>query len=312
MVKLIDTSNKIEYRGSTGSLYKIWFTNLILKIITLGIYSFWAKVNIRKYIFSNLFLLEDNFAYLGNGKEQFKGFVKIIPIVIFAIFCYEYSEAREDLLGTILAFVMILGIIYYNSYKAMRYKLSRITYRGIRGRLVGSPTEYLFLKFKKLFFGIITFGYLIPKYDLLARSYMTNNAYFGSERFRFKGNHNDLLTTNMITILLYFPTLGFSRLWYHAKIKNYIINYTKLGDLRFEGSFTGGKYLALVFKSIFVIIFTFGIGMPFVYNMYAKFLTKNISILGQIETSKIMQNKDKISASSDELEGLLDGDAGII
>jgi len=52
---LINTSqtteeiHKIEYTGSVSELMPVVLKNLFFMIITLGIYRFWAKTNLRKY-----------------------------------------------------------------------------------------------------------------------------------------------------------------------------------------------------------------------------------------------------------------------
>jgi uncharacterized membrane protein YjgN (DUF898 family) len=46
------SNHTINYVGSSGKLFPIVLINLFLTIITIGIYRFWAKTNIRKYFWS--------------------------------------------------------------------------------------------------------------------------------------------------------------------------------------------------------------------------------------------------------------------
>jgi uncharacterized membrane protein YjgN (DUF898 family) len=39
-----------EFRGTGGEYFRIWIVNLLLTILTLGIYSAWAKVRQLRYL----------------------------------------------------------------------------------------------------------------------------------------------------------------------------------------------------------------------------------------------------------------------
>ena len=47
---LEEKRTKIAYFGKTRDIVKIWLINILLNIVTLGIYSFWGRVRIRRYI----------------------------------------------------------------------------------------------------------------------------------------------------------------------------------------------------------------------------------------------------------------------
>ncbi|WP_438993144.1 DUF898 family protein [Pseudemcibacter sp.] len=68
---LINTSqtteeiHKIEYSGSVSELMPVVLKNLFFMIITLGIYRFWAKTNLRKYYWNKTKLDNEIFIYTG-------------------------------------------------------------------------------------------------------------------------------------------------------------------------------------------------------------------------------------------------------
>ena len=45
-----------EFRGNGGEYFRIWIVNLLLTIVTLGIYSAWAKVRRLRYFYGNTYL----------------------------------------------------------------------------------------------------------------------------------------------------------------------------------------------------------------------------------------------------------------
>ena len=55
-----------QFTGSGFEYFKIWIVNLCLTVITLGIYSAWAKVRRNRYFYGNTQLAGDAFEYLAN------------------------------------------------------------------------------------------------------------------------------------------------------------------------------------------------------------------------------------------------------
>ena len=73
--------HRLSFHGSGGSLFGIQIVNLFLTLVTLGIYSFWGRVKVRKYMMSQSDFEGDRFAYHGTGKELLIGWLKAIVII---------------------------------------------------------------------------------------------------------------------------------------------------------------------------------------------------------------------------------------
>src|SRR5262245_12840993 len=86
----------IVYDGKTGELYKIFFMNLFLGIITLGIYHYWGKTRHRRYVTSSFILKEDRFEYTGYGSELFWGALKAFIILIIVSIPFFYAVYKQQ------------------------------------------------------------------------------------------------------------------------------------------------------------------------------------------------------------------------
>jgi hypothetical protein len=64
---------RIRFSGTAGEYFGIWIVNLFLTVITLGIYSAWAKVRKKRYFYGNTWLADGNFEYHGNPLAILKG-----------------------------------------------------------------------------------------------------------------------------------------------------------------------------------------------------------------------------------------------
>jgi hypothetical protein len=76
------TSNRFKFQGQGRTLFGITFLNLIKTVFTLGIYQFWAKTNVRQYIWSQTLFAGDRFSYHGTGKELLLGAMLFITAIV--------------------------------------------------------------------------------------------------------------------------------------------------------------------------------------------------------------------------------------
>jgi len=103
----------LQFRGSGSEYFKIWIVNILLTIITLGIYHPWAKVRNRRYFYGNTNLAERNFEYHATGKQLFLGF--IIGVIFFAIYTFVTNVAPQYALVFVLLFMLIFPWLIWRS-----------------------------------------------------------------------------------------------------------------------------------------------------------------------------------------------------
>ena len=121
----------LEFRGNTWEYFKIYMLNLFLTIITLGIYSPWAKVKNKRYLQSHIFLDNQNFEYHAKGKNIFLArlviFVAILFLLVIGAVFPQYA-ITSGILSSIF-FVLIISWAHVNSF-SFNAKMS--SYRNIR------------------------------------------------------------------------------------------------------------------------------------------------------------------------------------
>src|SRR5712691_10481567 len=71
-----DSFRRPRFHGVGGTLFGIHIVNVLLTLVTLGVYYFWAKTRVRQYLFGQTEIAGDRFAYHGNGKELLLGTLK--------------------------------------------------------------------------------------------------------------------------------------------------------------------------------------------------------------------------------------------
>lgn len=224
----------------------------------------------------------------------------------------SYNASMVKLFSTALTWSVILYIIFYAQYSALRYRLSRTTWCGIHGSLTGSPRKYAFMCIGRFIINIVTLGIAIPKSDLIKQGAITNNMYLGNKKASFHEGRGKLGSVNIKTLLLAIPTLGFSRLWYLAELRNQKLANLSFVGVHFKGTFTGYKYLKLSIGNLLILIATVGFGMPIILNRTINFSIKNIHVLGNVNELTISQGDEKTKAGNmgEGFEDSLDTDIG--
>lgn len=192
-------AHQLLYTGRTGTLFAIFFKNLALTIITLGLYRFWAKTRERRFLWSSTSIDGEPFEYTGTGKELFIGFLKamliLVPVFAALQFLHLWLGEADVTLAMALQYAQtfaILVLIYAGTYAARRYRMSRTLWRGIRFRQLGSAWRYVGHALLGLFLCVITLGFYFPYFQTRLLRYETDNLRFGSEKFRFTGKGGEM------------------------------------------------------------------------------------------------------------------------
>ena len=73
----------IEFTGQWGEYFRIWIVNVLLTIVTLGIYAAWAKVRKRRYFCANTRLLGHTFEYLADPLKIL--YCNLIVVALFLV-----------------------------------------------------------------------------------------------------------------------------------------------------------------------------------------------------------------------------------
>ncbi len=75
-------NDRVKHNATGGEFFVIFIINFLLTVLTLGIYSFWAKARTRRYLWSHTSFDNEQFEYDGNGLEMFLGFLKATGIEV--------------------------------------------------------------------------------------------------------------------------------------------------------------------------------------------------------------------------------------
>jgi uncharacterized membrane protein YjgN (DUF898 family) len=201
-------TQRLYFYGSGATLFGIHIVNVLLTLLTLGIYYFWGKIRVRRYLMNQTELLGDRFAFHGTGKELLRGWLKAalvfgIPLLLLGILP-PFLEAGPGVqsLAALGLYCLVQVFIPVAMVGARRYRLSRTSWRGIRFSFRGPAVEFLRIFIVGSLLSLLTVGLYYPFFEAQRYRFMTVNAYFGSRRFGFDGRSQDLLVLYLLAVLV--------------------------------------------------------------------------------------------------------------
>jgi uncharacterized membrane protein YjgN (DUF898 family) len=125
--------HRIEFTGSGSEYFRIWIVNLLLTVLTLGLYYPWAKVRKLKYMYSNTHVAGHALDFHGSPKQMLRGF--LLMVALFG--AYSFAGTVSKVAGGIAG--LALAAIWPALLRAsLRFRLANTSWRGLRFAFTGS------------------------------------------------------------------------------------------------------------------------------------------------------------------------------
>ncbi|MAO71674.1 MAG: hypothetical protein CMD02_04085 [Flavobacteriales bacterium] len=298
-------SYKLEFFGKGSEFFKITIVNWLLTLITLGIYFPWARVKQLKYIYGQTSLNNERFHYSGTGWELFLGFIKAILLFIawyFIIFLFGLINPIFAIIFIILSYVAIPPFFIHGSLK---YSMSRTSYRGVRFGYRGNRGELIVKFLIGTFLTIITLGLYSSWFSMNIRKYTHENFRYGDIEFSNDCNGSDFFWIIIKGYFLTLITFGIYSFWFNRDLFNYYWNNLKMKkdekNITCRSTATAGGFFELILVNLLIIIFTLGIGLPWVQIRTNKFICDNVKLKGDIDIDTVLQTEEEyIDATGEE------------
>jgi uncharacterized membrane protein YjgN (DUF898 family) len=188
---------KLEFRGSGRDYFRVWIVNLCLTLLTAGIFSAWAKVRKKRYLYSHTVLDGTPFQYLGQPFPILKG--RVVAAVLFIVY-YAVSYLSPAIMPFVLVGAVVLApwvVVRSASFNARYSAFRNMTFRFDSEYVSALRTIYWLGLIPALVVGTIfdwwgnwalaaaafgIFGLLFPWWMQRLKGFVVGNTVFGGER----------------------------------------------------------------------------------------------------------------------------------
>ena len=222
-----------EFTGNGWEYFKIWIVNVLLTIVTLGVYSAWAKVRTQQYFYGNTLLDGASFRYTAKPLSILKG--RIVAVAAFILFTLAQEFYPSLAMALLVAFMVAIPAIIV---RATAFRLANSVHRniafgfqhnyaqayavfmapllllialvvvfGLAAQLMGDGESGATAAGVGLGTGIAVLAYLLglPFFNYLATKFYVNNSRYGSSAFAYAGGAGGFYKVYGLTLLI---TLG--------------------------------------------------------------------------------------------------------
>lgn len=192
------TVHDFYFYGTGAEYFKIWIVNLVLTIVTLGVYSPWAKVRRLRYFYGNTEVDGQALDFTANPKRILVGRLIALGIyMIIAVFGKFSPEVATA--GSLIIFVVMPWIMR----STMRFRARNSQYNNVRFAFEGSLGSAYLIMLASAILIPISGGILAPFVWWLFKRYQFDNAYFGRLKFEFNTSIWDMYKATIIPILAF-------------------------------------------------------------------------------------------------------------
>jgi len=328
-----------EFRGDGAEYFRIWIVNLLLTLVTLGIYSAWAKVRRLRYFYGSTRLDGYAFDYHGSPVAILKGRLIAFGLyVVFAVLNQTYPEAS---LLLVVPFLLALPWVVMRSRK---FHMRMSSWRGLRFDFHGDYGGALKAYIGWLLAAVFTAYILFPVYLYKRIAYVLGDSAYGSQQFRFTTSVGRFWSFGLKTVGLGFALLfgsafviggliaagskssvagwlGIAALvvagmtltaYYSRSVANAAFGGLEIGPHRLQSTLHTAPLLKLYLKNLTLTVLTLGIYYPWAKVATVRYQLENTHLVAQGDLDEFCASASVGgTATGEEISDFFDVDFGL-
>lgn len=133
---------EIRFTGSGSEYFRIWAVNLLLILLSCGLYMPFAKVRRIRYLYANTLIDGEALAFHGDAWKMLRGFLLLALLMLVYTLAGEFSPA-----AALPAFLLLCAVWPALWRASLQFRLGNTSWRGLRmgfaGGLAGAYLAYL-------------------------------------------------------------------------------------------------------------------------------------------------------------------------
>lgn len=331
-----------SFSGKGGEYFKIWIVNILLTIVTLGIYSAWAKVRRKQYLYGNTTLDGSSFEYLADPKKILKGRIIVFSFYMLWILGTKYAPQITPFL--------LVAIVFFAPWainKSLKFNAVNSSYRNVRFNYQATYGE-AFVTF--IVFGILTicsFGLLLPYYMYRIKKHVAEHSRYGLQFFSFSGSPKsfykiygiaflglmvlyaaigvilssfknvpqeslgDYTWVIFIIVFAFYAFFIFISFYIKAVQTNYIYQQLNLRSNTFDCTLKTIPLFFIFLTNYTAIVFSAGLFAPFAKIRMTQYYADNLALVANSDLNDfVAKETEELEAMGEEVSDLFDIDLG--
>ncbi|KEF30734.1 MAG: DUF898 domain-containing protein [Gammaproteobacteria bacterium] len=314
-----------SFTGRGGEYFGIWIVNILLTILTLGIYSAWATVRNNQYFYGNTQLDDSSFQYLANPITILKGrLIALAVLVAYAVLSELFIEA-----AIIFAIAFVFAVPWI-MIRSLRFKAINSAYRNIRFDFKGSYGAAFMVTFVWPLLNVLCLLLLTPLVFRKTHEFVANGSHYGTTPFEFQATNGDYyrlfgialliglgfgvaaflaMQTGSMTLAMLIGVAGYLTIFgfFMAGVANLFFRSVTLEKHGFESGLKPAQMVWIYLSNSFLVVLTLGLFTPWAKVRMARYRADctTMQIAGDLNHF-VAAEKNRTSALGQELGDAFD------
>ena len=302
-----------RFTGRTDEYFRLWIVNLALTLLSIGIYSAWAKVRSERYFYGNTSVGGTPFEYLAEPLAILKGRAIAAVLLLAYLATAHWSPQWNLLMLGVLALLFPWMLTRSLAFRA-RYSAWRSIRFGFDGRYAQALVHYVLWPFASLFTLYLAFPWVVRNQS----RWLVSHHRFGRTPLRFDAPTADFYAVYLLALGLWFAIgvamvafifaafgaagsvpageraldrlgpviagLGYLAMlsvgvFIRAATANILYNHLQVGDCRFRSTISGWDMAWLFCTNTLAIIATLGLAYPWARIRVARYRAEHLAFV---------------------------------
>jgi len=309
-------THRFAFHGDGASFFGIHLVTMFLSALTLGIYSFWGRVKIRRFLYSQTEFAGERFAYHGTGMELLKGWARASFLLgavlgLNSLLFFLWDDPASAWITQLIPLALVVMLAPLAIVGTLRYRFSRTSWQGIRFSFRGRVLDFAKVFVPAAVLNVVTLGLYFPFFLARILPYIAENTAYGNERFAFAGKGRDLFSQTLLAAILTPLTLGLYGFWYQAHVERFVWDHMAVAGARFRSTVSGGGLCALGLTNGLLMIVTLGLAYPWVKVREARYKLAHLTLVGSVDWSQVRQEAQQAGTFGEGMADILDLELGV-
>jgi uncharacterized membrane protein YjgN (DUF898 family) len=330
----------IEFTGGAWEYFKIYMVNMVFTMLTLGIYSAWAKVRTERWFHGHTRLDGQPFAYHATPMQIFKGRMLVVALMLV----YVLLDNFVPFLSVILLLLVFVATPWL-MLSSLRFNAAMTSYRGLRFSFKGTLEEafviYLVLPIAIPF----TVGLILPYLTYRQVRFVASNMAYGNVQAIYEGNAKSFVGIYLKVMAIFVAPLGLlgvtafflsddvkfvtvaaglgvvvfyaamlvSSAYIASAVRNLKFNNTSFGPVRFQSTQQALTLIGLYITNALAVGFSLGLLYPWAKVRLTRYKAATLVVESEqdlgVFTGELVHAHGAIG---DELADALDVDVSLV
>jgi len=128
---------QLEFTGAGGEFFRVWIVNVLLSVVTLGIYTPFARRRTAQYFYGHTLVADSPLEFTAQPRKMLVGFLLFAALYI----AFKIAAETEQDAAAGLMMLAAAALAPYFWASAMRFRLNNTRWRGVRLQFTASWWE---------------------------------------------------------------------------------------------------------------------------------------------------------------------------